>query len=565
MRFVNRIFNSFLISNDEDLTAEEVFKISFANVVNFFLLVYSVSVGLNFLFQEQLVAALVNLIFSLIFVLYFVDLYLTKWSRIFEITNRAIIFAFFLAIYANSAYLNYTGLTIIIYPFIAIIMSGRRAGVLLSFLHILLILIYSYIIQKVDIDFIKFSWLEIINMALVQIASIFVYYIAIRWLSNLIYDKIHEVISLTNEIKVKGDLLDSLTNQLKSPLKDIDNASTMLSSEHLNVLQTELSNTIKASAKNIESTINSTLLASKYNIQPMEQENIVFNIYSLISNVLLLHGKKQSSISISSEVPQNVLGNSISTRQILLSILDSLDRKFNLSNTPIKINVSLTDLTAQDISLTYLITINKYIIIDRRDLSSSDSVIIEMLELDLTRRMILASNGEIFISTENDELEIEVTLPYKNVTNKILDGDDSDEDLSKPLMRNYVTLENANILIVDDNIINQKIVSMFIKDSVKKVATATSGKEAINLFENSKFDLILLDLQMPEMDGFTTARKIREIESGFGKRIPIIAVTANSYDDNEARCWEAGMDGYISKPFKAEDLLNLMIKNLETY
>lgn len=564
MKLTNRLFNIFLFSSDEDLTAEDIFKVSFANVVNFFLLVYSLTIGLSFLFREMFYAALTNLVFSLVFVVYFVVAYLIKWTRVFELIDRSVIFLYFIVVYANCAYMGYSGMTIIIYPFIAIVMNGRRAGVWLSFLNVVLVVLCSLLLYDIDPRLLKFSNLEIVSILVIQIASIFVYYVAIRWLSNLIYDKIHEVIMLNNEVKVKGELVSHILAQVEGPAADIDQAATQLMKERMSRSQTEMSTVIKASVNNIYNALWSIKKASEYSIRPILQEIVVFNVYSLISSVLVIYEKKSHSISISSEVPQTVLGNSILTRQIFLNTFDSLNRKIGLENQPVRVVVNLADLTVHDIVLTYQIAVDKVVTIDRRDLTSSDSQLIEMLELDVTRRMVLASGGQFTVSTDSEGLHVEFSLPYRNADDESMyKMQTGAEVLSEPIGNGVCTLGEASVLVVDDNTINQKIVSLFIKDSVRKVTTADGGREAVNLFENNKFDIILLDLQMPDMDGFETARAIRAIEGGFGgRRTPIIAVTANSFADNESRCYAAGMDGFISKPFKAEDLLSLMNKNL---
>lgn len=554
------------MTNDEDLTAEDSFKLSFANVVNFFLFIYSLSLGVSFLIREWPTAAIINMAFSFLFVLHFVFTYLLKHSFTNELVNRTIIFLFFVQVFINSSLLGYSGMTIIMYPFIAIVMSGRRTGVGFSTLHLLIICLYCWIAPQVSPEIQSYSLLEIINIIIVQFASIFVYYVAIRWLSGMVYDKIHEVNGMNDEINVKNELISMLTSKLDSPIKDIDKAVSILSDERLTTTQLEMLSSIKASSQNVNEIIDSIRNAAIYSIRPVQREEKIFNIYALISSTLLLYGKRQHSVVMSSEVPQNVVGNSLLTRQIFLNIFDSLDRKLDLTNVPIKVNVALAEIAQGKIILDYIVNVDTDVKLDRRDLSSSQQRLVDSFELDNTRRMVLATKSEFSMSYESNSLQIEFTLPYKNVDLDMQQGQNSEAtEISRPLMRNYISLDNASVLIVDDNLINQKIISIFIKDHVKKVSTASNGKEALDLFENSRFDIILMDLQMPEMDGFTATRKIREIESGFGKRIPIIAVTANAYDGNEERCREIGMDAYISKPFKADELLGLMEKSLKKY
>jgi CheY-like chemotaxis protein len=106
-------------------------------------------------------------------------------------------------------------------------------------------------------------------------------------------------------------------------------------------------------------------------------------------------------------------------------------------------------------------------------------------------------------------------------------------------------------LVAEDNEINQKIISHLLKKENINVDIANDGKEAVEFFEKKTYDLLLLDLQMPHMDGFQTAKYIRKI---LGSCVPIIAMTAGAYANEQTRCFEIGINQYLSKPFTPEDL-----------
>jgi len=122
-------------------------------------------------------------------------------------------------------------------------------------------------------------------------------------------------------------------------------------------------------------------------------------------------------------------------------------------------------------------------------------------------------------------------------------------------------LTHANILVAEDNLVNQIMIRKFLnKWDVGKVAFANDGLEAIELFKNQDFNLILLDLQMPEMDGFEVARFIRSYPDEKKRNIPIIALTASSLIDVKDQLEEVGMDDYIPKPFNPDNLYARIIK-----
>ena len=110
------------------------------------------------------------------------------------------------------------------------------------------------------------------------------------------------------------------------------------------------------------------------------------------------------------------------------------------------------------------------------------------------------------------------------------------------------------ILLVEDNIANQKLANYIFRDRGHVVEIAGDGKEAIRLAEQFRYDVILMDVQMPEMDGLDATEAIRNLENG-GRRVPIIAMTAHAMQSDRDRCVAVGMDGYLCKPVKREELI----------
>jgi two-component system sensor histidine kinase/response regulator len=111
-----------------------------------------------------------------------------------------------------------------------------------------------------------------------------------------------------------------------------------------------------------------------------------------------------------------------------------------------------------------------------------------------------------------------------------------------------------SILVAEDNRVNQALAVRLLEKQGHTVALAATGKAALEAIEKQAFDLVLMDIQMPEMDGIEATRAIRLREKSSGIRLPIIAVTANAMIGDEAHCLESGMDGYLSKPLSPKDL-----------
>ena len=116
--------------------------------------------------------------------------------------------------------------------------------------------------------------------------------------------------------------------------------------------------------------------------------------------------------------------------------------------------------------------------------------------------------------------------------------------------------ERLNILLVEDNLLNQRIVTFSLKRFNHEVVIANNGVEALEQFRSRKFDVILSDIMMPVMDGLEATVKIREIENSLNteKRTPIIALTANTMDNDREKCLSYGMDEFMAKPFDIEKL-----------
>ena len=120
------------------------------------------------------------------------------------------------------------------------------------------------------------------------------------------------------------------------------------------------------------------------------------------------------------------------------------------------------------------------------------------------------------------------------------------------------------ILLVEDNLMNQKVVMFNLKKLNLEIAPAVTGSEAIELFKNNQFSLVLMDIMLPEMDGYQITQAIREMEkqNKVENPVPIIALTANTYDNDKEKCFDAGMNDYLSKPFTSKQLIDMIAKYL---
>ncbi len=118
-----------------------------------------------------------------------------------------------------------------------------------------------------------------------------------------------------------------------------------------------------------------------------------------------------------------------------------------------------------------------------------------------------------------------------------------------------MTAHPLRILVAEDNPINQRVAVRLLEKHGHTVVLASNGREAVTAALGGGIDLVLMDVQMPEMDGFAATAAIRAAETGRGQRLPILALTALAVDGDRERCMAAGMDGYLTKPIQRDRLL----------
>ncbi len=118
------------------------------------------------------------------------------------------------------------------------------------------------------------------------------------------------------------------------------------------------------------------------------------------------------------------------------------------------------------------------------------------------------------------------------------------------------------ILLVEDNLMNQKVVMFNLKKLNCEIIAVSNGKEALETFKNSKFDIVLMDIMLPEMNGYDITAEIRKLEkiNEVANTVIIIALTANTYENDKEKCLSVGMNDYLSKPFSAQQLISTIEK-----
>jgi len=134
----------------------------------------------------------------------------------------------------------------------------------------------------------------------------------------------------------------------------------------------------------------------------------------------------------------------------------------------------------------------------------------------------------------------------------------------QPALTANVVARPLRVLVAEDNLVNVRVITHLLERDGHTTMVASNGREAVDAFRRHSFDIVLMDVQMPEIDGLAATHSIREMERPLGLHTPIIALTANSADGDRDRCIEAGMDGYVSKPIRLEELRNAIAVGMMT-
>ncbi|MFO8236327.1 MAG: response regulator [Bacteroidales bacterium] len=380
-----------------------------------------------------------------------------------------------------------------------------------------------------------------------------------------------ELNQLSDELKNKEKFISKVSHQIRTPLNNIVVVSNMIDPSVLNEQHKDYFDTILASANNIVDVVNSFSEISNVDVQKRKQYEITFDLNSTLQNTFNLFSDEDNAeadnypvMNISSEIHYSLLGDPVKIKQIFLNLIEQI-LKHSSKNREINIYLKKTGKSNDTTGVIFelhtkgLSSIAKNI--KTKSPQSKNEQIIHQLELNIAKKMINSLNGDLEISLSDDTTIFKFELDFKKAEPQTSPEKDQTQVKARKTTSSELNLKDANVLLVEDNLINQKIVLLSLKKSVKNVDVANNGKEALDKFGSVKYDIILMDIQMPVMNGIVTTKKIRNIEKSTNTHTPIIAITANALLGDKEECLAAGTDDYISKPFQIETLLDKM-KNL---
>ncbi|SDM29458.1 Signal transduction histidine kinase [Daejeonella rubra] len=376
----------------------------------------------------------------------------------------------------------------------------------------------------------------------------------------------------------KSTFLATMSHEIRTPMNGVLGMASLLTETKLTKVQTEYAESIKESGKSLLTVINDVLDFSKIESGKFELDEHTFTLRKVIEDVFLLFELKikKSGVKlryrIDESISEHLCSDSLRLRQILLNLVGNAV-KFTVKG-EIFIDVSLNSRTndGQDICFVIKDTgigipedqhYNLFKAFHQLDSSISRKYGGTGLGLVICERLVKMMNGNIHIQSTKDVgtsviFNIFCKEAFKENDSKkgtIIENSHKTKD-GIILQHKFASEHPFNILVAEDNLMNQKLILMILNKLGYNPDLASDGQETLEMMQLKNYDLVLMDMQMPNMDGLEATRLIRSL---YGEKPNIIILTANSSNEDRESCLNAGANSFLTKPID----LKLLVQSLQ--
>ncbi len=375
-------------------------------------------------------------------------------------------------------------------------------------------------------------------------------------------------------LKVKDQFISNMSHEIRTPLNAVIGFTDLLADTPLDKKQTEYISIVKTASQNLLALINNILDLSKIESGKLELESLPIDIKDITIGIIKIFEPKVNekflkiNHQFSDDIPVKVLGDQLRLSQILFNLIGnavkftdkgSIDIHCKLirSSDPKKCNISFS---IKDTGVGVPEDKQKDIFerfaqanIDTQRLYGGSG-----LGLNIAKSIVDMQGGTLTMeSKQGAGTTFNFVLPFK-IYEEVYSITDSDKSNAENIL-SFPLAQPIHVLLAEDNSINAMLAIQVLTNKGFTVVHVENGELAVEALQKEKFDVVLMDIQMPVMNGIIATQTIRQLESP-ESQTPIIAMTAHSLHGEMLNCYNAGMDGYIAKPFKQEDLFASIIK-----